>query len=68
MAGRLMRRQVRRPLDRHSPWRRGYDEGFDCGVSMAVTQVDDLLSERFGSTIARSEVQELATQLRRELS
>lgn len=63
-----MRRHIRRLLDRHSPWRRGYDEGFDSGISIAVTRVDDLLSERFGPTIARNDVQELATQLRRELA
>ena len=62
-----MRRQIRRLLDRHSPWRRGYDEGFDSGISIAVARVDDLLSERCSPTIARNDVQELATRLRRDL-
>lgn len=63
-----MRRRMRRLLDRHSPWRRGYDEGFDGGVSIAITYVDRLLSQCFGPTIRRDDVRELAAQLRRELS
>ncbi|GAA3077684.1 hypothetical protein JOF29_005164 [Kribbella aluminosa] len=63
-----MRRQVRRLFDRHSPWRRGYDEGFDGGIWIAAAYVDRLLSMRCGSMITRDDVRELAAEIRRELA
>ncbi|MDX3003898.1 hypothetical protein PWY87_19570 [Kribbella solani] len=64
----MMRRRMRRLLDRLSPWRRGYDEGFDGGISIAVAYVDRLLSGYSGPTIARTDVHDVAARLRKELS
>ncbi|MFF0267893.1 hypothetical protein [Kribbella sp. NPDC004536] len=62
-----MRRKIHRLLDRYSPWRRGYDEGFEGGIWIAAAYVDRLLSTQRGWTITRPEVQDLAAQIRREL-
>jgi hypothetical protein len=61
-----MRRTLRRLFNRYSPWRRGYDEGFEGGIWVAAAYVDRLLVRRT-EFITRSDVQALAAQIRREL-
>ncbi|WP_427887044.1 hypothetical protein ACQHIV_29285 [Kribbella sp. GL6] len=62
-----MRRKIRRLLNRYSPWRRGYEEGFDGGIWTAAEYVDRLLTDHPTSIITRGDVRNLAARIRREL-
>jgi hypothetical protein len=58
---------LNRLLDRISPWRRGYSEGWDDGAETAALDLDDLHGLHHGDLIPRAEVQAIQTQLRAEL-
>jgi hypothetical protein len=62
-----MRRCIRRVLNRYSPWRRDFDEGFDGGIRTAAAYVDRLLTIGSSAIITRDDLRELAAQIRREL-
>jgi hypothetical protein len=60
-------RFVNRLLDRISPWRRGYSEGFEDATYTAVQDLDDLLRQYGGDPIPCAEVWAIQTRLRAEL-
>jgi hypothetical protein len=55
-------------LDQISPWRRGFTEGWNCGVAEGMNLVEDLLKARTGHTFTRADLADVAFQLRRELT
>jgi hypothetical protein len=61
---RSIRKSVNRRLDRVTPWRRGYSEGFDDGIRIAIQDIEHLLGYE---PVPRGEVMRVLSVLQREI-